>query len=728
MRLSHIEIEGFRSIETTSLEQCGSLNVLIGRNNTGKSNILTGIKLFFDFFKSATLVATSQPPILDATYWRGDNESSTIIITARLELDRAEVTQIIGAISAETPQMRNALDRFTDSTAIECQVIFRKESETIAYVNSLRFAGRPDDQVDIIFSMKYSAAEEVAKRDAMIRALQVRKAEADRISQAIEADDWPSLKERVSVAGGRVYSSKGILSEEDSKLARKFLRETESYEEFEDQVSTHIAGLQEQLATLAATANKVKFDIFSGESAIIPEYMSIVMGMISEFKVHHLAEYRKQIGTDEAARILRLKTVKGQASVLTTLQSRVAELLGVQIDAFESQVTWPTARRAPAILDVDDFVIQANGSGIREALRVVLDYEFEKPGLLLIEEPEVHLHPALEIAMMQYLQRISADCQVFLTTHSTNFLDTADLRNVYLITKDQATHAQLLNVEEAEEAIPQELGIRLSSVFMYDRLVFVEGSSDEQVLRTFAATLGLNLSRTAVAFIPIGGARNFAHYASADTLGFLSKRRVRVHFILDRDERDSVEIDKLRSQLGTLGDLKVLDRRELENYLLPPEALARYLTTRTGYNIDANDIKAALAEVCQTLVATSAERRVLRLACSPVIPDRNAVLKRQDSSFSDALAAELTRAELILAERKENIAQLLETAENDLKTVSPEDLLLVLPGEEILIAVFQKFSNSFSKKSDGPKIAAEMREDEIPQEIADLLRTFTRPA
>ena len=413
---------------------------------------------------------------------------------------------------------------------------------------------------------------------------------------------------------------------------------------------------------------------------------------------------------------------------MTTLQSRVAELLGVQMDAFESQVTELAVRRAPAILDVDDFVIQANGSGIREALRVVLDYEFEKPDLLLIEEPEVHLHPALEITMMQYLQRISADCQVFLTTHSSNFLDTADLRNVYLITKDQATHAQLLNVEEAEEAIPQELGIRLSSVFMYDRLVFVEGSSDEQVLRTFAATLGLNLSRTAVAFIPIGGARNFAHYASADTLGFLSKRRVRVHFILDRDERDSVEIDKLRSRLGSLGDLRVLERRELENYLLSSEALARYLTTRTGDHIDADDISAILAEACQTLVATSVERRVLRLACSPVIPDRNAVLKRRDSSFTDALVAELTTAERILAERKESIAQLLETAENDLKTVSPEDLLLVLPGEEILVAVFQKFSTSFSKKSDGPKIAAEMREDEIPQEIADLLRSFTRPA
>ena len=57
----------------------------------------------------------------------------------------------------------------------------------------------------------------------------------------------------------------------------------------------------------------------------------------------------------------------------------------------------------------------------------------------------------------------------------------------------KSTHAQLLNVEQAEEAIPQELGIRRSSLFMYDRLVFVEGPSDEQIFRTFASTLGFNL-------------------------------------------------------------------------------------------------------------------------------------------------------------------------------------------------------------------------------------------
>ncbi|HKB42726.1 MAG TPA: AAA family ATPase, partial [Gemmataceae bacterium] len=137
-------------------------------------------------------------------------------------------------------------------------------------------------------------------------------------------------------------------------------------------------------------------------------------------------------------------------------QNTVENLLGVQIDAFQSEadsrVVDPSglqrSRRRPessAELDIDDFLADVNGSGIREALRIILDYEFERPQVLLVEEPELHLHPALETSMMRYLKGITSDCQVIITTHSTNFLDTAEMRNVYLVSKPDSTEIQLLD-------------------------------------------------------------------------------------------------------------------------------------------------------------------------------------------------------------------------------------------------------------------------------------------
>ncbi|MEH1901270.1 MAG: AAA family ATPase [Nostoc sp.] len=115
----------------------------------------------------------------------------------------------------------------------------------------------------------------------------------------------------------------------------------------------------------------------------------------------------------------------------------MSALLGVPIDAF--QTVSSLGNQTSAEMDVDDFLVEVNGSGIKKALRLVLDVEFEIPNILLVEEPEIHLHPGLETTIMRYLKRIICNCQVFLTTHSTNFLDTGEMKNVYLVFKPNST-------------------------------------------------------------------------------------------------------------------------------------------------------------------------------------------------------------------------------------------------------------------------------------------------
>jgi predicted ATP-dependent endonuclease of OLD family len=79
------------------------------------------------------------------------------------------------------------------------------------------------------------------------------------------------------------------------------------------------------------------------------------------------------------------------------------------------------------------------------------------------------------------------------------------MKNVYLVSKPEgSTEIQLLDMEQAEARLPKELGVRLSSLFMFDRLVFVEGPTDEAILREWANTLNLNLSQANVGFISMG--------------------------------------------------------------------------------------------------------------------------------------------------------------------------------------------------------------------------------
>ena len=86
-------------------------------------------------------------------------------------------------------------------------------------------------------------------------------------------------------------------------------------------------------------------------------------------------------------------------------------------------------------MDIDDFLVETYAAGIREALRIVLDIELKKPDLVLIEEAEVHLHPGLEKALHNYLVEKGKERQIFLATHSTNFLDVYARQNVYIVSR-----------------------------------------------------------------------------------------------------------------------------------------------------------------------------------------------------------------------------------------------------------------------------------------------------
>jgi predicted ATP-dependent endonuclease of OLD family len=260
-----------------------------------------------------------------------------------------------------------------------------------------------------------------------------------------------------------------------------------------------------------------------------------------------------------------------------------------------------------AELDADRFLIQVNGAGIREALRLILDYEFERPEILLVEEPEIHLHPALETSMMRYLKSVSTESQIFITTHSTNFLDTAEMRNVYLVSRKESTSIQSIDANEAESSIPAELGIRLSSLFMFDRLVFVEGASDEEVVREWASILNVNLGNAGVGFIPMGGVRNLSHFAADKTISFLTKRRVKMWFVIDRDEREEQEVQSLSKTLGAQARLIVLGRREIENYLIVPRAIADLIVQKKKQAGERSPSVPSLADV-EKAISESADQ------------------------------------------------------------------------------------------------------------------------
>lgn len=617
MKLEAVNIQSFRSIQEVTLGDCGGFNTIVGKNNAGKSSILLAINAFFKSLNKGEPIVLD-PPIGKSIDHHANLLEVSIKITMFFQLSLAERDNLIQDIVSESPQVKNSVGGIEPELRLAMTLTVTTSPETFAYVQRIVLC-KPNSSMTLqeeivhtILEINTEAAKELvdkAKRaqelENEVKQLQI--IVSDRFKR-LDEDDWKRLKANPSSFAERYIFSLPIRPirglRPSSSLLKKLeglIQSTESRSDFLDAASSLADSMQKETASLRLEPIRHRIDSFSGQETSVPVYAINLIKRIGEMNVLYLTERREPIGKREAAQLLDLKVTRGGPEKLRAIQETVSALLGVEIDAFRAGVT--TLGEDPeAELDVDQFLIQVNGAGIREALRLILDYELNRPNILLVEEPEIHLHPALETSMMRYLKAIGKDCQIFITTHSTNFLDTAEMRNVYLASRDNSTTIQLINVEEAEQSIPRELGIRLSSLFMFDRLVFVEGPTDEDVIREWASILSINLAQASVGFVPMGGVRNFAHFATEATINFLSKRRVSVFFMLDRDEREEAEVKRLSAQLGHKAKLIVLKKRELENYLLSPMAIAKFIELKhqlTGgkeqKTVDISKIEQAIA-------------------------------------------------------------------------------------------------------------------------------------
>ena len=57
MIIRSVHVRHFRSIEAAALAPCEELNVLIGKNNAGKSNLLGAIGLLLDHLRTGKIAA-----------------------------------------------------------------------------------------------------------------------------------------------------------------------------------------------------------------------------------------------------------------------------------------------------------------------------------------------------------------------------------------------------------------------------------------------------------------------------------------------------------------------------------------------------------------------------------------------------------------------------------------------------------------------------------------------
>jgi putative ATP-dependent endonuclease of OLD family len=148
---------------------------------------------------------------------------------------------------------------------------------------------------------------------------------------------------------------------------------------------------------------------------------------------------------------------------------------------------------------------------------LLLAQEDEGNKMLLIEEPEAHLHPQRQLRVMKTLQEQAAEkgIQIIVTTHSPNLASAVDLENIVFINANRAFSMakEKTKLEEPDYRFLQRfLDVTKANLFFARGVMIVEGDAENILIPTLAKLIGRDFTENGVSIVNVGGV-GFRRYA-----------------------------------------------------------------------------------------------------------------------------------------------------------------------------------------------------------------------
>lgn len=220
------------------------------------------------------------------------------------------------------------------------------------------------------------------------------------------------------------------------------------------------------------------------------------------------------------------------------------------------------------------------GDGVQVWLQLLFHiYRVRENDSIILDEPEVYLHPDLQRRLVGLLE--STGRQVVVATHSAEMVAESDGRLTTLVDRTRR-HANRPKSDSDYEMLSSTLGtafnLRLARALRSKVAVFVEGK-DMTLLRRFAKTAGLtHLEReVAVTVIPLQG---YSNWGQVEPFRWLCQEllpeAIKTFVILDRDYRSEAVGEAVVQKFADSEIVAhVWSRKELESYLLNDSVISR---------------------------------------------------------------------------------------------------------------------------------------------------------
>lgn len=532
MYLKQVQIVNYKNLMSSTFTFNKGTNTVIGENDSGKSNAMTAIRILLDssyFYSEKTLKE------IDFSESLGDWKGHWIVISA-----------LFDEISNE--------DKYNEF----CAELIPSQEDEVFLRSFIRCEGYEYGTVTLFIRPNKTVRQELAK--------------------AKNKESFEEIREKITLADYEFYyTSRSQADYTDPDIYQQIVGNFET--------GSYINPDNEDLSLLGT-----KIDIMNVWKHISVVFVDALRDVESELKksknpikrVFNIIQ--NEISDDEKKEIedkieglnKKISSIPKIIDIGKSVNEKLNEIVGLVYSpeiAIESRIREDISSLSKhlAVVPNGEDDIDLLGLGHLNILYIALklvEFEYNRNheilNIMIIEEPEAHIHTHIQKTLFDNLKLIKDYTQVIMTTHSTQLSEVSDVKKMNVLKmKNKITevmiptknldvfgkeHLQLRDLS-LSDCLERYLDAKRSVLLFSKGVILVEGDGEEILIPSLIRkVLGVSLDELGVGLINVGNVA-FEYIASI----FSSERLKRHCAIITDFDKEMVGATKSNSEAAKRG-------------------------------------------------------------------------------------------------------------------------------------------------------------------------------
>ena len=228
---------------------------------------------------------------------------------------------------------------------------------------------------------------------------------------------------------------------------------------------------------------------------------------------------------------------------------------------------------------------------------------------IVLDEPDVYMHADLQRKLIRTLKR--SHKQVIIATHSLEIMAEVNADNILVIDRNKNRSHFASDLPEIQKIIYNDIGsihnLELAKLWSSRKFLMVEGD-DISILKRIQNTV-IPISDSPIDSIPSSDIGGWGGWKYAIGSKFVLKNSgdvpIKIYCLLDSDYHIPPDKDSRLKEAKNNGiSLHIWNKKEIENYLIVPQAILRIILKKKPILIDIINLKKlneVINNICESL-------------------------------------------------------------------------------------------------------------------------------